>query len=82
MGMRFFGAAVQRLEDPNPVTGQGRSMNDVEVAGVRHAAFVRSPHAPARILAVEDALAPPGVRINEHPVSPARVRELIEAARG
>jgi carbon-monoxide dehydrogenase large subunit len=38
------------------------------------------PAAACVISAIEDALSPFGVVINEHPVSPARIVELIEAA--
>lgn len=40
------------------------------------------PAAACVISAIEDALAPLGVTINEHPVSPQRLREIIAAARG
>ena len=55
MGVRFFGAAVNRLEDPALLTGNGRFLDDLEVPGVLHAAFVRSPHAHARINAINAA---------------------------
>jgi CO/xanthine dehydrogenase Mo-binding subunit len=45
---RLFGERVQRVEDPRLITGQGRFLDDLG-AGALAAAFVRSPHAHARI---------------------------------
>jgi aerobic carbon-monoxide dehydrogenase large subunit len=60
---KYFGAAVKRREDPRFLRGEGRFVDDVKLAGMLHAAFVRSPHAHARIAAVrtEAAAAMPGV---------------------
>ncbi len=63
MGARYFGAAVRRVEDPALITGRGRYVDDLPMPGVLHAAFVRSPHAHARIGGVDIAAAKdmPGV---------------------
>src|SRR5919198_5295769 len=63
MGAKYFGAAVKRREDPRFLRGEGRFVDDVTLPGLRHAAFLRSPHAHARITAVrtEAAAAMPGV---------------------
>lgn len=63
MSARWFGAAVPRLEDPRLLTGRGRYVDDIELPGMLHAAFVRSPVAHARINAidVQNARAMPGV---------------------
>jgi carbon-monoxide dehydrogenase large subunit len=60
---RTFGNRVGRLEDPPLLTGQGRFLDDINPAGVLHAAFVRSPHGHAGIRAIDTsaALALPGV---------------------
>ena len=42
-----------RREDARFVTGRGRYLDDIEVPGALWAAFVRSPHAHARVRAVE-----------------------------
>ena len=52
MGAKWFGAAVKRKEDPALLAGQGRFIDDVRPRGTLHAAFVRSPHPHAKILAV------------------------------
>src|SRR5437867_1054279 len=52
MGARYFGASVRRREDPRLLRGEGRFVDDIKLSGLLHAAFVRSPHAHARILAV------------------------------
>src|SRR5262245_35473729 len=63
MGAKYFGAAVSRREDPRFLRGEGRYLDDVVLPGLLHAAFLRSPHAHARIGAVRTAgaAALPGV---------------------
>jgi carbon-monoxide dehydrogenase large subunit len=63
MGMRHTGASVRRLEDPRLITGHGRYTDDIRLPGLLHAAFLRSPHAHARIrhLDASAAAALPGV---------------------
>jgi carbon-monoxide dehydrogenase large subunit len=46
-----------RFEDYRLLTGAGRFLDDERAAGAAHAVFVRSPHAFARIRAVESAAA-------------------------
>ncbi|MFI6595369.1 aerobic carbon-monoxide dehydrogenase large subunit [Nonomuraea sp. NPDC050536] len=48
MTTRLFGEPVQRREDPRLLTGQGRYVDDLGSDALA-AAFVRSPHAHARI---------------------------------
>jgi carbon-monoxide dehydrogenase large subunit len=52
-----FGAAVPRREDARLVVGRGRYVTDVELPRMLHVAFVRSPHAHARIRAIDTAAA-------------------------
>ena len=63
MGAKFFGASVKRREDPRFLRGEGRFIDDVVVPGLLHAAFLRSPHAHARIVKIDTAAAAasPGV---------------------
>src|SRR6267378_5984026 len=63
MGAKYFGAAVRRREDPRFLRGEGRFVDDVTLPGVLQAAFLRSPHAHARIVAIraERAKTMPGV---------------------
>ena len=58
-----IGQPVSRFEDPRLLRGEGRFINDLAVPGMAHIAYVRSPHARARIAAVDAAaaLAAPGV---------------------
>ena len=60
---RFVGQAIRRREDPRLLTGHGSYVDDVELPGLLHAAFVRSDLARGRIvgLDVEAARALPGV---------------------
>ena len=64
VGGSTFGASVLRREDARFLTGRGRFTDDVTLPGTTHAAFVRSPHAHARIHAIDTtrAEATPGVR--------------------
>ena len=52
MTTRMFGAPIKRREDPRLVTGNGRYLDDLGI-GALEAAFVRSPHAHARVLDVD-----------------------------
>jgi carbon-monoxide dehydrogenase large subunit len=63
MGLEGIGARVARKEDRRFITGAGRYVDDMVVPGMKHAAFVRSPHAHADItgIDVKAAKAMPGV---------------------
>ena len=63
MGAKYFGASVRRKEDPRYLRGEGRFVDDIKLPGLLHVAFVRSPHAHARITAIrtEAARRLPGV---------------------
>ena len=52
MSTRQFGERVQRREDPRLLTGNGRYLDDLG-RGAIAAAFVRSPHAHARIVDID-----------------------------
>ena len=58
-----FGTSVKRREDPKLITGQGSFTDDIQMVGMLHAVFVRSPHAHARIGRIDTARAraQPGV---------------------
>jgi aerobic carbon-monoxide dehydrogenase large subunit len=58
-----IGRPLPRREDRRLLTGGGRFTDDIVVAGALHAAFLRSPHAHARLLSIEAgaARALPGV---------------------
>jgi carbon-monoxide dehydrogenase large subunit len=59
----MIGARIQRREDPKLITGHGRFVDDIRLTNMAHMAVVRSPHAHARIAAIDvsAALAAPGV---------------------
>ncbi|TPJ38702.1 xanthine dehydrogenase family protein molybdopterin-binding subunit [Mesorhizobium sp. B2-5-13] len=63
MGIEGVGARVARKEDKRFITGAGRYVDDMVVPGMKHAAFVRSPHAHAQIkkIDVKTAQGMPGV---------------------
>lgn len=62
MTTKMFGAPINRREDPRLVTGGGRYLDDLGHTAYE-AAFVRSPHAHARIVDIDvtDALETPGL---------------------
>src|SRR5215471_1947597 len=62
-GSNGIGRPVRRKEDFRLLTGRGRYVDDVTLPGMVHAVFVRSPHAHARIAAIDTtkAAAAPGV---------------------
>jgi carbon-monoxide dehydrogenase large subunit len=63
MGVEGIGARVLRKEDKRYITGRGRYTDDIGLAHMTHAVFVRSPHAHAKIVSIDtsEALAAPGV---------------------
>ncbi len=63
-GARWVGSSVKRSEDLRFLTGRGRYLDDIRVAGLLHLALVRSPHAHARIVRIDatEARRRPGVR--------------------
>ena len=73
----FVGRPVRRLGDPRLLTGRGRFIDDLQPAGLLHAAFLRSPHAHARLGRVDTgpAAEQPGVHLAVHGRSPG-VSEL------
>ncbi len=62
---RLVGKPLKRLEDPKFVTGAGKFLDDVTLPNMLYGAFVRSLHAHAKIVAVDDseALKHPSVRL-------------------
>src|SRR5258705_5511569 len=60
---RLFGKSIKRREDPRFIPGRGRYVDDLKLPGMTYAAFVRSPHAHARIRKIDTSAAArhPGV---------------------
>ena len=55
--MAEHAGVVRRREDPRLITGAGEFVDDLRVPGCLHAAMLRSPHAHARIRAIDVATA-------------------------
>ncbi len=53
----IVGARTTRIDGVQRVTGQARYTQDIALPGMLHARFVRSPHARARVVRVDDARA-------------------------
>ncbi|HLE73591.1 MAG TPA: xanthine dehydrogenase family protein molybdopterin-binding subunit [Anaerolineales bacterium] len=63
MATRYFGERIKRNEDPRLLTGRALFVDDVNLPGMAHIAFVRSPYAHAHIRSIDmsAARALPGV---------------------
>ncbi len=57
MSTRTFGQRIRRNEDPRLLTGSALFVDDVNLAGMGHVAFVRSPYAHARITSIDTSAA-------------------------
>jgi carbon-monoxide dehydrogenase large subunit len=49
MSTQFFGQRIKRNEDPRLLTGRALFVDDVQLSGMVHVAFLRSSHAHARL---------------------------------
>lgn len=54
---KVFGSRAKRLEDPALLTGNGRFIDDISFSGLKHAAFLRSPHGHAAIRGIDSEAA-------------------------
>jgi aerobic carbon-monoxide dehydrogenase large subunit len=54
---KVFGKSTERVEDRDLLRGGARFVGDIRLAGMLHAAFVRSPHAHARIVSIDKSAA-------------------------
>ncbi|HLG61887.1 MAG TPA: aerobic carbon-monoxide dehydrogenase large subunit [Ktedonosporobacter sp.] len=65
MATRWFGASVQRNEDPRLLRGQGTYVDDIDLPEMLHAAVLRSPYARAKIVRIDASAARnlPGVHL-------------------
>jgi carbon-monoxide dehydrogenase large subunit len=75
---RYTGQSVPRREDPRLITGHGRYTGDLRLPGMVDVAFVRSPHAHARLTALDVAAA----RAVEGVLAVVTAADLGAAARG
>ena len=57
MGEFGIGQPVRRKEDVRLLTGGGQFTDDIDLEGQVYAAFVRSPHANAKIIAIDSSAA-------------------------
>ena len=63
MMAKLIGKPITRNEDPRLLTGQALFVDDVELPGMLHAAFLRSEYAHAKLKGIDlsAALERPGV---------------------
>ncbi|MFP3855234.1 MAG: hypothetical protein ACLFWD_13175, partial [Anaerolineales bacterium] len=57
MATKQFGQRVKRNEDPRLLTGRALFVDDVNLPGMLHAAFLRSPYAHASIESIDTSKA-------------------------
>ena len=57
MTTRYFGERITRNEDPRLLTGRALFVDDVDLPGMLHVAFLRSIHARARIRRIDVSIA-------------------------
>src|SRR6185369_16811011 len=86
--IRYTGERIRRVEDPRLLRGRGRYLDDLALARMLTLAFVRSPHAHARVVAIDAAAARalPGVAAvvtaaDLHDVAPLLPRVLGDGFR-
>ena len=53
MSKKLVGQRITRTEDPQLLTGQALFVDDVQIPGMLHAAFLRSDYAHARLLGID-----------------------------
>jgi carbon-monoxide dehydrogenase large subunit len=60
---KLMGQPVKRREDPRLITGTSQYVDDINLAGMLHLTFVRSPHGHAKVNGIDtaEALKVPGV---------------------
>lgn len=77
MATRWFGAPVQRNEDPRLLRGQGTFVDDIDLPEQLHAAVLRSPYARASIKHIDVAAAThlPGVHLV---LTAADIKEVLQ----
>src|SRR5499426_2783306 len=53
----FIGAAIRRVEDAPLITGKGCYTEDIQLPGMLHLAFLRSPYPHAKIISIDTSAA-------------------------
>ena len=79
MAVKMMGAEVKRKEDPRLITGASTYTGDISLPGLHYVAFVRSPHAHARIRRIDGSRRAPAAgrrrgRDRRRPQAPLRAR--------
>ncbi|MCC6627175.1 MAG: xanthine dehydrogenase family protein molybdopterin-binding subunit [Chloroflexi bacterium] len=85
MATTVVGQSVARVDALDKVTGRAQYTGDMKVPGMLHAAFLRSPHAHARIKSIDtsQAEALPGVKaVLIQAKLAGKVAKVVDAAHG
>jgi carbon-monoxide dehydrogenase large subunit len=77
----FVGRALPRREDERLVRGAGRFLDDIDLPGLAYIAFVRSPYAHARIIAIRGPTAATASSLHARPlpIQPVPDAQLADA---
>jgi carbon-monoxide dehydrogenase large subunit len=77
----FVGRALPRREDERLVRGAGRFLDDIDLPGLAHIAFVRSPYAHARLTAIRGpaAVTASSLHTRPLPIQPVEGAVLADA---
>jgi carbon-monoxide dehydrogenase large subunit len=59
----LIGASIRRVEDAPLITGKGSYTEDIELPGMLHLAFLRSPYAHAKIISINTSAAKAMARV-------------------
>lgn len=60
---KWVGSPLKRKEDPRLIRGKSEFINDINVPGMLHAVFIRSPYAHARIKEIDISDIPTDVKV-------------------
>jgi len=70
---------VTQVEAPRLLTGRGRYAGDVDLAHHAHAVFLRSPHAHAQIVSIDDAAnTGEGIILVRHLLDPSMANHVAQ----
>src|SRR5438876_4617483 len=82
----YVGRPLKRIEDPKLITGRGQYVDDLKIPGLTSLAFLRSPHAHARVKTIrtDAARTAPGVIrvVTAADLPPLRPTPLMAAVPG
>ena len=67
---------MRRVEDPVLITGKGCYVDDIQLPGMLHMAFLRSPYPHAKILSMQTSAVPRLLRVRGRMSSDSRAGSI------